>query len=101
MINSNLYPVVLLLIIVGAIYFLVGDLGKPKNVNLPKYKEVCEKYLAARVGEVSRDEMQMMVSNVNYLIPTELSELTDPMERSVKTCAQKLTERLKNTENKN
>ena len=101
MIHSKLYPLTLLLIIVGAIYFVVGDLGKPKNVNLPKYQEVCEKYLAAKPGEVSRDELQMMVSNVNYLIPAELGELTDPMERSVKSCAQKLSERLKNTENKN
>jgi len=100
MIHSKLYPLTLLLIIVGAIYFVVGDLGKPKNVNLPKYQEVCEKYLAAKPGEVSRDELLMMVSKVNYLIPTEIGEISDPLERSIKTCAQKLSERLNGMEKK-
>lgn len=100
-VNSKYYPFALLTIIVGAIYFVAGDLGKPDNVDLSKYMTVCKKYEAAAAGQVSRDELQMMVYQVNYLLPSPVKELTDPVEKALKVCAQNLNKRLARSRGQN
>ena len=90
------YPIALIVIIGGALYFLTGNLFNAGNIDMSRYQKVCEQYLAAKPGEVSQDAMKSYVYKVDYLIPTPINELTDPLEKSVKICAQKINEKMVN-----
>ena len=92
--NNTFYPLALLAIIGIAFYFLYSEYLSPKNVNYVKYKEVCTTYQNAPPGTYSDAEMLSLVNKVNYLLPGELSTLTVPIEREVKTCALELAKRL-------
>ena len=86
----NYYPIALISIIGGAVYFLTGNFDNPDNIDLSQYQQVCEKYLAAKPGEVSQDAVKSFIYKVDYLISSPVNELTDPLEKSVKACSQKL-----------
>jgi hypothetical protein len=92
--NNTFYPLAMLLIIGIAFYFLYSEYLSPKNVNFAKYKEVCIAYQNAPPGTYSDAEMFSLVNKVNYLLPGDLSTLTNPIEREVKTCALALAKRL-------
>jgi hypothetical protein len=93
----NYYPIALIAIIGGAVYFLSGTLYNPDNIDMVKYQQVCEKYLSAQPGEVSRDAMKSLVYKIDYLLPKSVNELSDPTEKAVKRCAQKLNKRLEDS----
>ncbi len=94
--NNYYYPVALTIIIGGALYFLSGYFFSASSVDMSAYQKVCDQYLAAAPGKVPQDAMQSLVYKVDYLLPSAITELTDPREKSVKTCSEKLKRRLAN-----
>lgn len=94
--NINYYPIALIAIIGGAVYFLSGNLYNPGSIDYAKYQQVCEQYLVAEPGEVSQEAMKSFIYKVDYLLPKAVNELTDPLEKSVKSCSIKLNEHMAN-----
>ena len=92
--NNTFLPIALLLVIAIALYFLYGDYLSPKKVDLGQYKELCLRYQNAPAGTHTQDEIQMLVNEINYLLPAELNELNLPLEREVKSCALQLSKQL-------
>lgn len=92
--NKLYYPVALILIILFAGYLMYGGVLKPAQVDLTKYQALCTQYLEAPPGRYQHAEMQMLVTEINYLIPAATSELTVPTERDLKACATSLAARL-------
>ena len=90
----NYYPIALIAIIGGAVYFLTGNVYNPDSIDMSQYQQVCEKYLNAQPGEVSRDAMKSLAYKIDYLLPDPVKEITDPVKKSVKACSQKLNKRL-------
>lgn len=84
------YPVALIVIILFAGYLMYGGLLKPPQVDLAKYQELCTQYVTAPAGQHTRTEMQMLVNEINYLLPAPINELTVSAERELKSCAGKL-----------
>jgi len=66
------------------------------KINKYTRSKVCEGSFTRKPGEVSQDAMKSFVYKVDYLIPTPINELTDPLEKSVKACVQKLNEKMAN-----
>jgi len=92
---NNIYlPIVFLLVIFAAIYFMYGDAFSTKQVDLGKYLELCEQYRKAEKAKFTTDEIRMLVSEVNYLVPGELKEISDAQQRSLKMCAAELASRI-------
>lgn len=92
--NINFYPIALLTIIGGALYFLVGDLYNPDSIDYAQYQKVCEEYVADRDNKIPRDAKQSLIYKVDYLLPSDVGEITNPVEKAVKSCAQKLSQQL-------
>ena len=92
--NNTFYPLALIVIAGIGLYFMFGNYFSIKNVDYAKYKEVCTNYLQAEKGKYSDAEMQSLVNKVNYLLPGELSTITIPIEKDVKSCALELSRRL-------
>jgi len=90
------YPTAFLLVISVALYFMYGDQFSLKNVDFAAYKEVCLKYQSARAGEYTDDEIRSFLNKVNYLLPDDIAEITDPLQKEIKACANGLSERLSN-----
>ncbi len=93
--GNKYYPYIFLLVIFGAIYFMYGDAFSPQQIDLSEYQQLCLKYKSAAKGIYSTDEVQMLINEVNYLIPKEINELTEPAKRGLKACAGELIIRLK------
>lgn len=92
--TTNLFlPAVFLLVIFAAIYFMYGDAFSTRQVDLGGYLELCEKYRVAAAGTYSADEINMLVAEVNYLVPDELPEITDQQQRALKSCVNELVAR--------
>lgn len=91
--NNKYYPVAFLIFIAIAAYVMFGDAFKAK-VDYAEYKAVCKKYLADTQGEFSTDDKQMLVNQVNYLLPENISELKDPLKSEIKNCASQLSQQL-------
>lgn len=91
--DKKYYPLAFIFFIAVAIYIMYGGYVFPK-VDLQKYKEVCTQYRAAAVGTYSDEEIQSLVFKVNYLFPGKVEELTDPLEKEIKTCSNELAARL-------
>lgn len=94
--NINYYPIALIAIIGGAVYFLTGNLYNPGSIDYAKYQQVCNQYLMAKPGEVTQDAMKSYLYKVDYLLPKPVNELTEPLEKSVKACSQKLKAHMAN-----
>ena len=94
--NNKYYPLALIAIIGGALYFLSGYFFSSSSVDMSAYQKVCDQYLAAAPGTVKDKAIQSYTAKVDYLLPKSVNELTDPLEKSVKTCSEKLKQRLAN-----
>ena len=92
--NTIYLPIVFLLVIFAAIYLMYGDAFSTKQVDLGKYLELCEQYSTAEKGKYSTDEMRMLVSEINYLVPGEIKEISGAQEQSLKKCADQLSSRI-------
>jgi hypothetical protein len=89
--TNNLYlPVVFLLVIFAAIYLMYSDTFSTRQVDLGKYLELCQQYQSAANGEYSADEINMLVAEVNYLLPDDSQEISGEQQRALKTCINKL-----------
>ncbi len=88
------YSIGFLLIIAMGFYFMYGNPFSPQQVDLAQYQAVCDQYQQAEKGKYKNAEMQMLVSEINYLVQEELAEIQDPARKKLKTCAQQLSSRL-------
>ncbi len=88
------YSIGFLLIIAMGFYFIYGNPFSPDKVDLTQYQQVCDQYQQAEQGKYKDAELQMLVNEINYLVPGELADINDPTSKKLKTCAQQLTERL-------
>jgi hypothetical protein len=95
--NVN-YPIAMIVIIILAVFVMYGGFIKPQQVNLAKYQELCTQYLQAPAGAYKHDQMQLLVEKINYLFPTPAKDLSQPAERELKTCSDRLTEKLKSAQ---
>ena len=88
------YSIGFLLIIAMGFYFMYGNPFSPQQVDLTQYQAVCDQYQQAEKGKYKDSEVQMLVSEISYLVPGELAEIQDPTRKKLKTCAQTLAGRL-------
>ena len=89
------YPTAFLLVIAIALYFMYGEQFSLSNVNFPAYKEACLKYKSTKTGTYKDEELLSLISKVNYLLPEPVEEITDPLKKEIKACANELSKRLK------
>ena len=89
------YPTAFLVVIAFALYFMYSDMFSLKNIDFAAYKEICNKYQADNTGAYSKDEILGLVNKINYLLPDKAEELTDPLEKEIKLCANRLAVKLK------
>ena len=75
---------------------MYGDEFSLKNVDFNAYKEMCLKYQNAKAGTISDEQIQSLVNKVNYLLPGKVEEIKETDKKEIKTCANKLAERLVN-----
>lgn len=87
-------PTAFLLIIVVALYFMYGEQFSLSKVDFNAYQQTCNKYQSAKAGEVTKEKIQSLVNKVHYLLPGDVSEIKDPLKKSIKTCANELSRRL-------
>ena len=95
--NIDFYPIALIAIIGGALYFLIGNFYNPGSIDMSQYQKVCEEYLADTDNKVTRDAKQSLIYKVEYLLPKSVNEMADPLEKAVKTCSQKLSQQMANS----
>ena len=86
--------VLTVLIIVAGFYFMYGSPFSTQQVDLAAYQTLCDKYRTADKGTYKQDEMQMLVSEINYLITEEVKEIKDPASRELKLCSQDLSKKI-------
>ena len=94
------YPLAMVLIILFAGYLLYTGYFEKPRVNIAAYQKLCDRYLQASPGSYSHDQIQLLVYKINYLFPTPVEKLEVPAERQLKTCAGKLSARLKQKQGK-
>ncbi|MGD8784823.1 MAG: hypothetical protein PVG75_10320 [Thioalkalispiraceae bacterium] len=80
-----------ILIVAAGFYFMYGSPFSTQQVDLQAYQELCNKYRNAQPGVYTDDQMQMLVSEINYIISDELKDIQDPASRELKLCAQVLS----------
>ena len=90
------YPTAFLVVIAVAFYFMYGDEFSLKNVDFNAYKEICMKYQSAKVGTYSDEQIQSLVTKVNYILPGSVEEIKEPLKKDIKACANELAKRLTN-----
>ena len=88
------YPTAFLVVIAVALYFMYGDMFSLKNVDFEAYKEACLKYQSAKAGTFTDSEVQGLLNKVNYLLPEPVADITDPLKKEIKACANELAKRL-------
>lgn len=93
--NNVFYPVVFIVVIISAIYFMYGDAFSSKQVDLGQYMQLCEQYRTAAKGKYSDDELQMLISEISYLVPDEVNQAEKSRKHDLKSCAQDLRQKLK------
>ena len=86
--------VLTLLIIAAGLYFMYGKPYSAPQVDLAAYQSLCNKYRTAQPGAYKKDEMQMLVSEIDYLINAEVKDIADPAEKKLKQCAQELSAKI-------
>ena len=89
---------VLIIVFAGSLLYS-GYFEKPR-VDVEAYQQLCSRYLQATAGTYTHDQMQLLVYKINYLFPAEPDKLKVPAERALKTCAQQLASRLKQSADK-
>jgi hypothetical protein len=95
--NNLFLPAVFLLVIFAAIYFMYSDAFSTRQVDLGKYLELCQQYQSAADGKYSADEVNMLISEINYLVPDDLQEITDAQQRALKACGNELAAKSSST----
>ena len=88
------YSIGFLLIIAMGFYFMYGNPFSAQKVDLAQYQTVCDQYQQAEQGKYKDAELQMLVNEINYIVPDELSVIKDPAVKNLKSCANKLSTRL-------
>jgi hypothetical protein len=83
-----------ILIIAAGLYFMYGKPYSTPQVDLAAYQALCNKYRAAQPGVYKKDEMQMLVSEIDYLITDDVKDIADPAKKKLKECAQQLSTKL-------
>lgn len=73
---------------------MYGDMFSLKNVDFEAYKEACLKYQSAKAGTFTDSEVQGLLNKVNYLLPEPVADITDPLKKEIKACANELAKRL-------
>ena len=86
--------VLTVLIIVAGLYFMYAAPFSTQQVDLNAYQKRCSQYLTADKGTYKKEEMQMLVSEINYLVEGKPSDIRDEAARNLKECAQKLASML-------
>ena len=84
------YSIAFLLIIAMGFYFMYGNPFSPQKVDLSQYQLVCDQYRAASKGTYKEAEVQMLMNEINYLIPEDVTKLNDPTAKRLKTCSNEL-----------
>ena len=82
------------LIIAAGLYFLYGSPFSTQKVDLASYQALCDKYRVAEKGVHKQDEMQMLVSEINYLVADDIKDIKDVTSRNLKMCAQELAAKI-------
>jgi len=86
--------VLTVLIIVAGFYFMYGSPFSTQQVDLAAYQTLCDKYRTADKGMYKQDEMQMLVSEINYLVTDDVKDIEDTASRDLKMCAQELAAKM-------
>ena len=73
---------------------MYGSPFSARNVNYTAYQDMCNKYLVAEAGTYTNDEMQMLVSEINYLLSENLIEANTDASNRLKMCSDKLSDKL-------
>lgn len=89
--NNLFFPIALLIIIGVSAYLMFSDDFSTKQVDLAQYKELCLKYKQSPKGTYQDAEIQMLINEVQYLVPEKVEELSPSIRKELKTCAQELT----------
>ena len=93
--SQNTSILVLTVIIIAAgFYIMYGKPFSPKQVDLTSYQSLCDQYRAADKGTYKQEEIQMLISEINYLITEDMKEIKDPVSRELKKCSQDLSNKL-------
>ena len=82
------------LIITAGLYFMYGSSFSTQQVDLVSYQRLCDKYRTADTGTYKRDEMQMLVNEINYLVTDDVKDIKDVTSRDLKICAQALSAKI-------
>jgi len=86
------YPTAFLVVIAVALYFMYGDEFSLKNVDFNAYEKTCNEYLKDDKATVSSEQIQSLVSKINYILPGEAHEIKDPQRKRIKNCAVQLAD---------
>jgi len=93
--SQNMSIAILTILIVAAgFYFMQGGFFSKQNFDIGAYQAMCEKYKTADPGVYKKEEMQMLVNEINYLISDEIENIKDPATKQLKQCAQALSGKL-------
>lgn len=88
-----------ILIIAAGFYFMYGGSFSTQQVNLAAFQEQCDRYREAEPGSYRTEDMQMLVSEINYLVEAEVADIKDSARKKLKTCANELSVKLANNKN--
>ena len=90
--SQNMSMTVLTVLIIAAgFYFLYGSPFSTQQVDLAAYQSLCDKYRTADKGTYKQDEIQMLVSEINYLVTDDVKDIKDIASRDLKLCGQALS----------
>jgi hypothetical protein len=86
--------VLTILIIAAGFYFMYGGSFSAQKVDLAAFQAQCDKYRDADQGAYKPEELQMLISEINYLVEGEVADIKDPARKNLKTCANELSLKL-------
>jgi len=93
--SQNMSMAVLTVLIIAAgFYFLYGSPFSTQQVDLAAYQTLCDKYRTADAGTYKQDEIQMLVSEINYLVTDEVKDIKDAASRELKICSQAIAAKI-------
>jgi len=69
---------------------MYGSPFSKQQVDLSAYQSLCDQYRVADKGVYKQEEINMLVSEINYLITDDVKDIKDPASRNLKLCAQEL-----------
>ena len=88
--NKNIFqPLAMFVVILVAGYIMYGGLSSG-TVDYAAYQKTCDEYRTAQPGTYKKDQLQMLVYKVNYLLPDQPADIADPVQKKLKQCAVEL-----------